>query len=234
MDLVVGLTCFDRFDRFQKCVRSLSRASGTFRTIIFDDASLEISHAFTRDHLPKAEIYKARSPSGRADFAIFKLMKILVERGGEFNMLLDSDMVVDPHFFEWLGNNVERSDGVISLFNTASHPTLADFGELLQKRSIGSAGAVFRRDILQRIVSEVPPSGRYDWDWSKFLNDELGVRILVSKRSFVQHLGLTTGQNSGVFLGDWGDGFVGFDRDNLSSILDELDRVNRFILSRIK
>lgn len=240
MDLTIGITCYDRPDRYEKCIASLARASGRFKIIIYDDASTTISHEITKSYLPDAKIFKSLKPSGRADFAIATLMRLLVEHGGEHNMLLDSDMVVDKEFYSWLNKNVHRCRGVLSLFNSASHVALAypsdleSSSDIVVKSSIGSAGAVFTRELLRDIVTNVKPSRRYDWDWSDYLSNTLGIQILVSRRSYVQHLGISDGQNSGVNLGDWGEGFKGYDADNLSAILDEMDKVNRFLLSKLK
>jgi FkbM family methyltransferase len=233
MELTVGITCFDRPDRYEKCVASLSRASGHFNVIVFDDASTSISHDITKKYLPSAKIFKSLKASGRADFAIATLMRLLVDHGDEHCMLLDSDMVVDKDFAVWLRQNFYRSQGVLSLFNSISHPEISSEHGLVAKRSIGSAGAVFTRDLLRTIVTQVKPSRRYDWDWSEHLTNILGIQIYVSKRSYVQHLGISTGQNSAVNLGDWGEGFQGYDSENLGAIFDEFDKVNRYLLSKI-
>ena len=72
----------------------------------------------------------------------------------------------------------------------------------------------------KKILSELPPSNTYDWDWSDYLVKS-GIRLLVTERSYVQHIGIV-GFNGGNYFGgetsgslcDYGINFIGGNEHN--------------------
>jgi hypothetical protein len=85
---------------------------------------------------------------------------------------------------------------------------------IVRKDSIGAAGTVFTRAIVQSIVDNVKPSFKYDWDWCRYLSAR-GIRLFVTEQSYIQHIGIV-GQNcDAVQLIDYGLNFYPSNEDTL-------------------
>jgi hypothetical protein len=143
---------------------------------------------------------------------------------------------------------IDHTDGVMSLYNSVLHTGILDKFQIdnvsmLNKRTIGGAGAVFKKNIIKKILSELPPSNTFDWDWSDYLVKS-GVRLLVTERSYVQHIGIV-GFNSGNYFGgdlsgslcDYGINFIGGNEHNekvQGEFFDELVQIYTKEIERFK
>ena len=219
--ITIGLTTFNRKDTLLKCLPSIKKLSSSHDFLICDDCSTEYGDDFLINHFQNWRVYRSSINSGRADFAMAKLMDLFIETGREYLVILDSDLLIDPDLTEFVCSNYHETDGVFSLFNTPAHEHTAVKGQWLIKNIVGSAATVWNKEVLHDVRKNVPLTDRYDWDWSKYLKDN-GIDIYVSNRSYVQHLGFANGQNSNNFLmGDLGLNFKKYDEENLQIILDE-------------
>ena len=220
-NITVGLTTFNRKSILLNVLKSIYALDKSHDFLVCDDASTEYNDEFLRENFQGWRVYRAESNSGRADFAISRLMDIFLETGKEYLLLLDSDLLIDPDITNFICRNADTTEGIFSVFNTPSHPTLREEGIWLIKPHIGSAGTVFRRDVLSDIRKSVPSTKQYDWDWSNYLTQK-NIPIRVSKRSYVQHLGFSNGENASNFtMGDIGVNFYEYTPFHLSVILDE-------------
>ncbi len=225
--ITIGVTCYNRHSYFYQTIASLSNSGPFYEVIIYDDASTTIDHRFTLKELPNAKIYRANINSGRADYAMYRLMRLFLEKSaGDFFVLMDSDLLASAHLGKKLqilaGDPVH--EGVFSIFNTPSHPGVPIADGWLSKEHIGGAGSVFSRTIIQNITDNVPPSSQYDWDWSRHLKS-LGIRIACTVESHVQHLGLSAGQNSSLVVGDYGVNYTFTDLAQVSLLSEEFVRI---------
>ena len=220
-NITVGLTTFNRKGILLNVLKTINNLDKSHDYLVCDDASTEYNDEFLKEIFHGWRVYRAEVNSGRADFAISRLMDIFLDTGKEYLLLLDSDLLIDPDITNFICKNAEKTEGIFSVFNTPSHPTIREEDLWLIKPHIGSAGTVFRRDILSDIRKNVPPSKQYDWDWSNYLLEK-NIPIKVSKRSYVQHLGFSNGENASNFtMGDIGINFYDYTPFNLSVILDE-------------
>ena len=102
-------------------------------------------------------------------------------------------MLVHPRFLEVVSCYLPNTDGVLSLYNSAMHPANRpveiDGLACVEKEHVGAAAVAMSREVVRAIVTHVLPGKAYDWRWSKYLRDN-GKRILVTRDSYVQHVGM--------------------------------------------
>lgn len=228
--MVVGITTFNRRALVEKCARSLSEAEGIHQAEIgvWDDCSTEYGIDFLQRCFPGAVIFRSPSNLG-ADRNIYRMYQDFVYRmDADCLVNVDSDLIVNPDFLQCAAGLIDHTDGILSLYHSFKHPGGASYSVagtvLVEKRSLGSAGVVFTRELLAEIIDKVPPSRQYDWDWSRYLVAS-GRRLLVCRESRVQHLGETGYNTSGFLEMDFGLGFwpqTEFNRRCLVEITERL------------
>ncbi len=224
--LTIGITTFNRRAVLQAVAHSLAQVSGLDRARVWvlDDCSQEFDADFLRALFPQAVVLRADRNSGGADYAMHRLFAQFVQGSSGYLLNLDADLLCSRRLLDKCLQIIEGSQGrpgacLYSVFNTASHPTVAEDGEFLLKRSVGAAGTLWEHGLLADVLQHVPPSRRLDWDWSGYLTRR-GVPIRVTRRSYVQHIG-RVGQNSRSFNGmDHGERFDDYQDENLSLFLD--------------
>lgn len=223
-NVCVGITCYNRPRFYYETIKSIADLKAFDEVLILDDASTEIDHRVTLRHIENPQIFRLEKNSGRADFSIRLLMILFLQKSTRrYLFLLDSDLIIDNQILDVLPDLLRSKfhSGIFSLFNTDSHPGTQVNEVWLRKPHIGSAGVIFDRALLKRIAESVPPSTKYDWDWSAFLQSQ-GIPILCTARSYVQHLGIHTGQNSTHLVGDYGNNFEDMSPRHTMLIIEEL------------
>jgi hypothetical protein len=209
MKIALGVPTFNRLQFVELHARSLcrSRLPSDTTIIVIDDLSTDYDVDFLKALFPPGSDIRRRSKnSGGADFAIRDLMEKLIETDADAMLILDSDMLVAENFLEVGAPLLLQSEGIISLFNTPSHPAYGSRGPFVLKRTIGSAASFWRREVAEKMLASVPPGLRWDWRFCAFLADA-GYEIYVTRNSLVQHLGFADGANSRHMSGDYGVGF---------------------------
>jgi hypothetical protein len=238
--LTIGITTFNRRPLLQAVAHSLAQVSGLERARIWvlDDCSQEFDADFLQRLFPQAIVFRADRNSGGADYAMHRLFGHFVQNGSGHLLNLDADLLCSSGLvdkcLQIIGACSARAAPALaaeacrakaaepclySVFNTASHPVLGEDGEFLLKRSVGAAGTLWEHGLLADVLQHVPPSRKFDWDWSGYLTRR-GVPIRVTRRSYVQHIG-RVGQNSRSFNGmDHGERFDDYEGENLALFLD--------------
>jgi len=201
--------------------------------LILDDCSETIDHAITLNYFPDAIIHRTDSSTGRADYAIGRLWKLFLQYDFEYLVNIDSDMIVCRDLIFDLNRMTTETEGIFSLFNTPAHKATKIWANWVEKESFGSAGTVIRRDIVERILTAVPISKSWDWDWCKWLRTQ-GVTLVATRESQVQHLGLASGQNTTAHnMGDFGERFNDYNESNISSAIESVVEVIKQLQNRI-
>jgi len=222
-DLLLGITTYNRLDTVALTARSLRHADGVAEVgiLLIDDASTEYGLEALRPLFPpQTQLLRNAVNSGRADFAAHGLMRAFVEQRSEAALvILDSDLLVARDFLATALAVFPRTDGLLSLFNAHSHPGVMRDG-LLVKQSVGFAGTVWSRALVEEVLREVPPTDRFDWDICDHLR-ATGRQVFCLPDSAVQHAGLLAGQNSRLLSADYGLGFTDTSWYNLS-VLQEM------------
>lgn len=210
MTLTIGITTYNRKALLEQMAASLrrSRLVGTCNIRVYDDCSTEFDLDYLQRLLPDAATIVRSEKNGGPDANTWAMYKDFVASGDEFFFNADADLLFDPGWLEFAFGTIDKTDGVLSLFNTINHETIGIIGpDLCEKRDLGAAGTFFRRGRVVELLGNIMDgSRRFDWQWSEYLAAS-GVRILCSRRSYVQHIGIRGFNTSGSSV-DFGTGFV--------------------------
>ncbi len=222
--IAVGIPTYNRRYFVEANARSLARVKipdfCDVQIVVADDASTEYDAAYLASIYPENTIVERRSVnSGGADYAIFDLARRCLELNADAILILDSDLVMSKNLIERGLPLLSETHGCVSLFNTSNHPIAEVLGALVVKETVGSAGTLWKRELAQEIVDNVPAGPSWDWRYSEYIN-KTGRKIYVSSASLVQHIGCWNGQNSSVFSGDYGAGFCDEGPENAYVILE--------------
>jgi glycosyltransferase involved in cell wall biosynthesis len=146
--IAIGIPTYNRRYLVEIHAQSLCSARFPVNTeiIVIDDCSDDFDVDYLKSIYPKnADIRRRSENSGGADFAARNLMMQLVETGADVLFLLDSDMIVAMDFVDVGIELLPECDGLLSLFNTPSHPAIGSRGPFVLKKTIGSAATVAAR-----------------------------------------------------------------------------------------
>lgn len=175
---------------------------------IYDDKSTEFDEKFLRELFPNAATIEIREQNVRADKNTFLMYADFIKSDDEFLLNADADLIYNPEWMRKAMSLIEKTDGVLSLFNTPAHPADGDFSELCLKKSVGAAGTFFRKERVAQIVELLSARKRsfsIDWKFCQMFAAQ-GTKIFCTKKSYVQHIGFD-GQNSLLKHFDFGEGF---------------------------
>lgn len=220
MKITLGITTYNRLDYIKKMCLSLRNTNGleSCSIRIYDDCSTDFDTRALRREFPFVTEYRRRKSNLGADHNIRQMYVDFLETDDDVLVNCDSDMIFRSDWIDTLKELFPLTDGVLSLYNSGLHRPIAfasiDHNEFIQKETIGSAGTVFSRSIVEDIVTNVKPSYKYDWDWSNLLTSK-GIRLLVTENSYIQHIGIR-GENCDACMNvDYGLNFFPMDEDTL-------------------
>lgn len=197
--ITIGIATFNR-PALLKAMRDSLYASSRVEDCnirVYDDCSTEFDNEYLREVFHSAADIVRRENNLKSDANLRQMYVDFLNTGDEIFIEADSDLIFDPGWLLFVNEIFEHTDGIVSLYNSVLHEsvreTLVQNHPFEEKMHMGSAGVVFHRRILEEIVNEFPDPYSYDCRWSRYLRKK-NVRLLVSKRSYVQHIGLH-GQN---------------------------------------
>lgn len=230
--MMITIPVFNRLELLRRLLRTLADTRGIDRSrvVIFNDASTEFSADDLKAEIPNGFVLLSRPEnSGRADFAVNQIFLEFLRGQSEYLLILDSDLLVSSDCLEFVRDVIQETDGVLSLFNTKPHPVSEETSDerVVLKTSIGFAGSVWSRAIVEDIIGNVPASERWDWDICAYLRGR--IRISCARNSKVQHIGFL-GQNSSDGSFDYGSGFA----PQGTAAQAELAQASEFIIDDLK
>ena len=209
-NITIGITTYNRKSILKMMAKSYHESNlfgANLHVRIYDDKSSEFNKDFLKDLFPEASTIVVNEVNKKSDLNILSMYQDFLTTDDDYFFNADSDLIFDTGWLQYILDNFDKTDGILSVFNTLNHSVVAEDGLFLQKKDIGSAGTFFSRERVQQIVSFSNASDNLLLDWGfckKFI--DMGVRILCSKRSYVQHIGLN-GQNSLSCMADFGENF---------------------------
>lgn len=117
-------------------------------------------------------------------------------------MVLDSDTIVKPDFFQVLFDlKLRFMNYIVSGFNTQTidhetgnprHKTIETFGDFVKKKTIGGINMFFTLGQYNTIILRALKSpGHWDWNACKYSV----MPFIVSRPSVVQHIGISEGKH---------------------------------------
>jgi len=196
---------------------------------IYDDCSTEFDKAFLTKLFPYAAEIKVRNRNVGASMNIFLIFRDFLKTNDDVLFMADSDLVFDPNCLTFIQNYFQYTDGFLSVYNAANHKSFAEktiMGNVYcEKEMVGSAGSVFSREIVKDLVSNLPHKNGlgYDWAWSHYLHNIKKTKMLVSKRSYVQHIGFYGYNCNGLSTMDYGLNFQSENIINSNIIIKHLE-----------
>ena len=224
--ILLGITTFNRKEIVEKMAQSLRVANkGNCKTIVFDDCSSEFDKEWLSKLFTGAEIF-INTENRCADMNLYSIYDYFLKTDADIFFTLDSDLIFHPNFVKIGLDLIEKTDGILSLYNSFKHSSygsiLCNEEKILLKKHVGAAGVIFTRDVLKKIIENVPPSRRFDWDWSAFLevND---IRIMVTDVSYIQHIGFFGYNTKHTFEMDFGYRFSPANKVNYDILMELLE-----------
>ena len=130
------------------------------------------------------------------------MYKDFLEYQDDYFFNADSDIIFHP---DWLCISLEllkETEGVLSLFNSVTHPVNKMINEkFCTKSHIGSAGTLFTRGRLEGLMEQFPDIDQvkgFDWQWSEYFCEK-NIPIYCVNNSLIQHIGYTGQKFKSVF-----------------------------------
>jgi len=242
MKITFAIATYNRVDILKDFQLSLSLVNDLDKcnVRIYDDCSTEFNEVFLRKLFPYAAEIKVRKKNVGASMNVFLIFKDFLKTDDDILFIADSDLVFDPHCLNFIQKNFQYTDGLLSVYNSATHKSISEThimgNEYCERDMVGSAGAAFSRDLVNDIISNL--SHRiglsYDWIYSDYLYNVKKIRLLVSKKSYVQHIGFYGSECNGLNVIDYGLNFESDNVINSNIIIKYLEKLTFTLVSTEK
>ena len=225
MKICVGITTYNRLEYVKECARSLSRCHeiDTCSVRIYDDCSTEYELATLQQLFPTSTSITRGSTNVGADCNAHQMFLDFLATGDDVLLSADSDLLFRPDFLEIIKAQINNTDGFLGLYNSALHGSFKSLDingfPFVEKTEVGAAGSAMSRDIIQLIVDNIPPGKEFDCRWARFLHQK-GKRLLVTRDSYIQHMGLHGFNCNGSTSVDFGLNFFTPDLDDQRVMAD--------------
>ncbi|WP_299399508.1 glycosyltransferase [uncultured Gelidibacter sp.] len=204
MRVTIGIPTFNREDLLKIMAKSLYNSDLSAETSIrvYDDCSTEYDKEYLNSIFPTAASINVNSNNLRADKNMYFMYADFLKNGDDYFFNADADLIFNKHWLKKGLELIQKTDGVLSLFNTNAHKSyqLID-NQLCLKETIGAAGTLFTREQVLNIMvyfDSIEKVQRFDWQWCNYLK-VIGVKINCVNQSLVQHIGYK-GQNSRLYF----------------------------------
>jgi len=200
--VTIGIPTYNRMDMVKVMAASLycSDLSLPHHIHVSDDVSTEYGVEALQNLFPEPALITRNLRNVNSSRNIFLLCKHFLSTRDEYLFLADSDLIFSR---DWLIKGIElikQTDGVLSLFNSASLPVVETVNDrLCIKDVVGSAGTLFSRERVEEIVPQFDPIEKlvaFDWKFCKYLAAK-GIKFYCTTTSYVQHIGWY-GRNANV------------------------------------
>jgi hypothetical protein len=224
MPITIGIPTFNRLDMVKKMAASLYRSDclREHHIRIYDDCSTEYGISDLKKLFPTAVSITRNRSNIKADMNMYKMYEDFLESPDEYFFNADSDLIFHSQWIPKALHFLNESEGILSLFNSGSHPEKSDVANgLCVKETVGAAGTLFIRKRVEEIVERFPTreSARFfDWKWSSLFTSN-NIPLYCTKESLVQHIGYY-GENSIKSFFDYGKGFEIDSKENGQIIND--------------
>lgn len=211
--LVIGVPTYNRRLIVEKMARSLYMSDITVDCSIrvYDDSSFEYNENDLREMFPTAQMIHRNSLNVGADSNTWQMYLDFYESGENYFLNADSDLIFSSRWMAEALRLIERTDGILSIFNTRTREGSDYDDELCIKDVLGAAGTIMSREIVGLLIEgrisdpDFQPEKTIDYGFSQYLKKQ-NIRLFNTKKSYVQHIGFT-GYNSRADRFDYGSGF---------------------------
>jgi len=209
LKIMIGIPVHNRmgYVRFSSRVLTQYNHVDPKDIFVFDDASTEFDENKLREWYGKDINYFRSSKRLKADANTRRLFTYFSKSNYDILLTLDSDLILDEKWKQFVHDHIDKS-GVLSLYHSAieHHKTLNCNGNLCEKKSMGNAGTVMKRGVVQKMLQENKNRvSNFDWGWVDHFKSH-GIKMYVPKKSLVFHFG-KRGQNNGCGTKELARGF---------------------------
>lgn len=238
MKIMLAMATYNRLEQLKQCILSLSQIDllDEIDVFIFDDKSTEYDEGILKEIVPFAKKIIVRENNLKADRNMYQIHCDFLSEDYDYLFQIDSDMLFSNKIISIVKKVISNSgNAVYSFYNSSNHDIYSE--EYVQiedvifchKKSIGGACVVFPRKILENVISNFKAINDdfscYDYRWSEILMSQ-NIPILVSKESYVQHIGGLNGQNNNGISGlDIGINFIPTNTKDLEFILNYYENI---------
>jgi hypothetical protein len=126
--------------------------------------------------------------------------------GDEWLFNADSDLIYRTDIIEAIDKNKDSCGGFMTFFNCIGHEDSGETNLFVEKKDVGAAGCLLRRDNVKNIIDNILyRSISFDVAFSDYLSSH-DITLFATKESYVQHIGVN-GYNSQGFVFDYGRNF---------------------------
>ncbi|OGI07753.1 MAG: hypothetical protein A2Y40_09280 [Candidatus Margulisbacteria bacterium GWF2_35_9] len=232
MKITIGITTYNRKKLLEKTALSISKIKNisTCNIRIYDDHSLEFDEKYLRNVFPTAKSIKVSETNLGPDGNTANMYRDFLSSGDDLLVNMDADLLCRPDIIGFIKKYIKQTDGVLGLYNSFKHTSykkvMIDNDHFVLKKDIGAAGVVFTKEILKSIIEHVDVTRKFDWDWSDYLVKNKK-KIIVSKESYIQHIGGIEGANCGGFKFDFALNFVPLNETNSVILREYLSDMKR-------
>ncbi|MDR2067131.1 MAG: glycosyltransferase family 2 protein [Endomicrobium sp.] len=223
MKLMIAIPVYNRKKYLNIMLKSLKECDHINKTFVkvFNDCSTEFDEAYLRQIFKGLNInIITRSENLRADRNNYQIMLDFLNTDSDVLFICDSDLLLRPDTIEYIYSNFKKTDGFLSVYNSDLHRDIYFDGKFVYKQDVGFAGMCISKDLLKSFILKQKEALRsMDFKLSYFLLKK-GVRLIVPKNSYVQHIGFD-GQNCSSESVDFSSSFVPLSDFN-KKIIDEV------------
>jgi len=211
MKVTLAITTYDRSEYLIKMQKSLyaSKKIEECNIRIYDDCSKSYDTKYLQQLFPKAKSIIRQKKNLKGDGNLKQAMINFLSTDDDIFVITDSDIIFHPDWIIFLTEHINYTEGVMSLFNSILHTsyekTIINGNPFLLKDAIGAAGTVMNRKIVKIITEKLQDPRGIDWKFSDILKN-VDIRLFVSEKSYVQHIGIHGKHNIG-YRTDYGLNF---------------------------
>ncbi|HDR1294580.1 TPA: glycosyltransferase, partial [Pasteurella multocida] len=239
LKVTLAIATYNRITYIEKMINSLKSSVdiSKINIRIYDDHSEILTKQDLEKLFPYAKEIIVRDKNLGADRNSRKIYDDFLQTNDDILINADSDLIYRPGWLEIIETLLPQTDGVLSLYNSNKHQFIEQITPSYgAKKTLGSAGTVLTREIVKKIVDNIPiDSDMFDWQWSTLLTNK-NIKLICIKESYIQHIGIL-GQNNKGFINDfdYGLNFIPENEINqkiMSDFIDELFLENRKFIER--
>ena len=218
---MLAMATYNRKEVLERTIVSLTQVKNIedVDIFIFDDCSTEYTKEDLKKMIPFAKQIVVRENNLRADRNMYQIHQDYINSDYDILLQVDSDVIFHKDFLAIVESilSTQTNYSVFSLYNSNNHLFV-----------IGGICVLFAdKNVLKNILETIPKDRKsfaYDWYWSHKLQEE-GTPVMVSKQSFLQHIGVE-GQNNKEIKGiDIGLNFTPTNADDLEFLLQHYETV---------
>lgn len=191
---LIAMPTHDRIGYVQLTLLALRKTFYDGDLHIFDDMSIEYGYKEIQEWAPNAKIHPGLISKLGPDANTRRIMQFFLNEPTKYDVLiiLDSDMLVAPGWWQMYKDGLNAAPGVLSLYRSGApkHYSIDCNSIVCREPSMGNAGSVWRRSIAEKFMHDMPDRiGGFDWGWSEWCTKN-NIPMHALKMSALLHIGM--------------------------------------------